>query len=346
MPMTETAANTGPDRERRLRRHIVLAALGLAALIAVGLWRTGPERPGRRLIVLSIEPENVMGTSCRLVAVTPPGSEALAREALSAAEAALRQVESRMSSWLETSEIGRLNRAGAGEEIPLSPSTRTVLTAARDLWRTTAGAFDVTLRPLIELWREAGETDRTPGPEAVAAARAASHWDLIEILQTSVRKADRSVQVDLGGIAKGYGIDRAIEAMQGTGAIGGMVDVGGDLRLWGTSPQAGLWPVEVRDPFGGPEPVERFDLAAGAVCTSGDYARYTVIEGRRFSHIIDPRTGRPAADAASVTVIGPDAMTADSWATALSVLGAGGLELVPADLEVILITSGGVTHRR
>jgi len=336
---------TVPD-ERRWRRRVVGAAGLLVVLVAIGLWRTGEERPGRHRLGLSTEPEGVMGTSCRLVAVVPPGRDDQARRALADAEESLRRIETLMSSWLADSEITRFNQAGDSIGIPLSQPTLEVLGSAWEAWQATGGAFDITVGPLVELWRRAGEAGVLPTEAAVAAARAASHWDLIEFFEDSAGKRLRSVQVDLGGIAKGYGIDRAVEAMQAAGAIGGLVEVGGDLRLFGPSPQDGPWPVEVRDPFGTGEPVEILTLTDAAVCTSGDYARFHTIEGRRYSHIIDPRTGRPAAVAASVTVIGPSAREADVWATALSVLGAGGLDTIPAGLRIILIAPDGTIHRR
>ena len=121
-----------------------------------------------------------MGTSCTL-AVVSPRNPADAEELLEQAEAMLRAVETRMSSWLNDSEIGRLNAAEAGVEVPLSPDTLKVLHLARQAHRQTGGAFDVTCRPLIELWRNAPEHGRVPTKAELAEARAASHWDLIEL---------------------------------------------------------------------------------------------------------------------------------------------------------------------
>jgi len=332
--------------ERRRRRLIGAVTVAIAVLVAVGLWRTGQERPQRRDFGLTAEPEGIMGTTCRLVAVVPPGREDIARTALAAAENVLRRIEAQMSSWLADSEISHFNRAEAGREIALSPSVHHVLAAAREAHESTGGAFDVTVGPLIELWRRSGERNRLPTADEIAACRNESHWDLIELTAEGARRQDSGARVDLGGIAKGYAIDQALEAMRLAGAAGALVDVGGDLRVAGPSPTGGLWRVEVRDPTGGSEPLEVLELEAGAVCTSGDYARFQIIEGRHYSHIIDPRTGRPAAEAVSVTVIGPDAMTADVWATALSVQGVEGLAQVPADLRIFLLTPDGALHRR
>jgi thiamine biosynthesis lipoprotein len=148
------------------------------------------------------------------------------------------------------------------------------------------------------------------------------------------------MEVDLGGIAKGYAIDRAAEALQQAGASGGIVDVGHDLRLFGTPEHGGKWRVGVHRP---PGVTREFILEVGpcAVTTSGDYARGFLIDNKWFSHIIDPRTGRPATDVTSVTVVGPDATSADAMATALSVMGPEeGLALVEGlrEFECLFMT--------
>ncbi len=278
-----------------------------------------------------------MGTTCTLVAVADDRERA--RDALGRAEAALRRVEALMSTWLADSEASRLNRARAGERVALSSETLAVLQTARQAASQTEGAFDITCGPVIELWREAGRRGRLPSQSEIEQARAASSWRSIELMEGGAAKLVDTVQVDLGGIAKGYGIDRAVEAMRAAGARGGLVDVGGDLRCFGQPPDGSVWTVDVRDPFGEGRLVE-LGLAGGGVCTSGSYARFVEIEGRRYSHIVDPRSGRPADAIPSVTVIAGTALDADVWATALSVLGAEGLARLPAQMEAVVVTGG------
>jgi len=308
---------------------MLLAAL--AALVAVGLWRTGgqPARPG----VVSRRPVGIMGTTARLIAVGPPRE---AEAALREAEAVLRATEARMSAWLEDSEVARLNAAPAAQEVPLSAEVRRVLELAQRAAEDTGGAFDITCRPLLELWREAGARGRLPAQEEIAAARTASSWGLLALTEAGAVKHAPGVRIDLGGIAKGYGIDRALEALQAAGVRGGLVEVGGDLRCFGEPPDGEAWRVELRDPFGGKAP-GRLALREGAVCTSGNYARFVEIEGRRYSHIVDPRTGRPADAVPSATVVAPSAVSADVWATALSVLGDQGLRMRPEGVEALLV---------
>ncbi len=323
---------------RRFLPVLVLAALAL--LTAIAFVRTGGAPPAYR--VLDARPSAIMGTECRLDAVLPlrdpddgPGEAALA-----AAEAALRSVEARMSSWIDASEISRLNRAKEGELTPLSAESRFVLAEARRLHAATGGAFDATCRPLIELWRAAGESGTLPSADALAEARAASSWELIAVDGEGVRKGATSARVDLGGIAKGYGIDAALEALRAAGVPGGLVEVGGDLRVFGVSPDGGAWKVALRSPWDD-EPLASVALDDGAVCTSGHYARFFEIEGRRLSHIVDPRSGWPAEETHSVTVVAKSALEADAWATALSVLGPEGLAAIPEGSGVYALVVHG-----
>lgn len=319
-------------RDRLIGGSLVLAVV---VLTGVGLWKTSGRRPPRRIAV-ERPCWAVMGTSCTLAAVVEPGQRARAEDVLERAEAVLRRVEARMSSWLGDSEIGRLNAAEANREVTLSPQTLEVLRIARRAKIDTRRAFDVTCRPLVELWREAGKRGRPPSESELADARAASNWELIELGNTGATKRRATARVDLGGIAKGWAIDRAAEVLRRAGLSGGMVDVGGDLVCFGTPPQGDCWSVEVKHPLG-PGHMATLRIPGGAVCTSGGYARFTEIAGKRYSHIIDPRTGRPAEAALSVTVVAADAVTADVWATALSVLGPDGLEQLPDGVEAMMM---------
>ncbi|MBS3734439.1 MAG: FAD:protein FMN transferase [Phycisphaerae bacterium] len=314
-----------------------LAVALLAGVTGLAVWMT--HRPARRLVARR-EPAGVMGTETHLMAVgAPDGTERLG-PALDAAEAALRRVEARMSRHIAASEIGRLNTAGAGQLIGVSPETTEVLRRSRALWGATGGAFDVTCLPLLRLWAKARRAGRVPSPDELAAARAASRWADFSMVNNGVLKHRGSACVDLGGIAKGWAIDAAAEAMRDAGAVGGLIDVGGDLRCFGRPPEGGRWLIAVRNPFGG-APIAELRLSGGAVCTSAHYARGSTVAGVRYSHIVNPRDGRALrADRApaSVTVVAPEATAADVWATALSVLGTDGLARLPDGVEAMVVT--------
>ena len=290
-----------------------------------------PEEESRDPLAVSRE-VRVMGTEGR-VTVRMPRHLGETEKTLEAAEGLLREIDCIMSSYAEDSEVSRLNAAPAGP-FQVSGETLLVLAAARWFHEETGGAFDVTCRPLIELWEEAGAENRLPEPKEVEEARARSGWSGLTLNRGFVVKGREGVRVDLGGIAKGFAIDRTTEELKIAGSEGGMVEVGGDLRCFGRPPEGNLWKVAVRHPFKPGEACAEIAIEPGAVCTSGDYQRFFEIQGKRYSHIIDPRTGRPAEAAASVTVVAPMAMIADAWATALSVLGPSGFDLLPADGSV------------
>jgi thiamine biosynthesis lipoprotein len=209
------------------------------------------------------------------------------------------------------------------------PTLATVVEAAAQLSRESAGAFDVTVGPLVNLWGFGPQSDTAtptaPGDDAIARARQRVGFDKLDVrLDPPALRKRADVYVDLSAIAKGHGVDRVTERLLGAGCSDLLVDVGGEVRGIGRSANGRIWRVGVETPdpgqLGGIERVIVLDDVAAA--TSGDYRNYREVDGQRFSHTIDPRSGRPAAHAlASVTVLHPSAMWADGYATALDVLG-------------------------
>ncbi|MBN1586068.1 MAG: FAD:protein FMN transferase [Candidatus Omnitrophica bacterium] len=321
---------------RRLLGPILLAAL--CVITVISFFKTGPSQ---NLIPYTQDLADVMSTECRLVAIMPASTtRAQVDIVLGRAEARLRETEVRMSSYIDYSELARWNASGPGQ-YPLSSSTLQVLNAAQHYYRLTGGCFDVTCRPLIQLWRQADRENSLPSPGRLQEARVQSGWSAISLTEDAAIKLLSTVQLDLGGIAKGYGIDRAVEELESAGCRGGMVDVGGDLRCFGQGPDGGAWQIGIRHPAEPGKVLARLSIQEGAVCTSGDYARFFEIQGRRYSHIIDPRTGMPAHNAVSVTVLAPTALAADAWATALSVAGIPGLDALPRNMGIeAMVVSG------
>ena len=328
---------------------IALAMLGgILALIIVGLWLGESTTP--HLFETQAEPRAVMGTNSQLRVVVPVNQADRAGAALRAAEAALRKVEVAQMSWrVEGSDIFRLNAAEASQLVPMSAATIKVLEMAKGFTDHTEGAFDVTFAPVFSLWGAGGKANREPDPVALDHAREVSGWGQYEFQLDAVVKFHTEAKVDLGGIAKGYGIDRAVEAMIDAGAAGGLVNVGGDIRCFGKRQDDKPWRISIQNPFQvkGGKPLGILLLRDGAVCTSGNYRRYFEIDGKRYSHIIDPRTARPVAYAPSVTVVAPTAAEADAWATALSVLGPDGRELIdPASgIEAMIVVGTADDYR-
>jgi len=261
----------------------------------------------------------VMGTFAEVTAIAAGG--AAAEAAVEAAYARLDDVNRLMSDYREDSDIGRLNRLPVGEDLTVSPETFHVLEQAARFGELTGGAFDVTYRPLKGVWKQAAKQKELPDEATLAEALAKVGWRKLKLAagNRAVSRAVEGLEVDLGGIAKGYALDLAAEALRKAGATAGLVNVGGDIVGFGRQKDGTPWRVGVRHPFR-QALFCKLKIEDRAVATSGVQQRFFEIDGRRYSHIIDPRTGRPAEQAPSVTVIAPDGLTADAWATACSVL--------------------------
>ncbi len=245
-------------------------------------------------------------------------------------EATLTEVNAQMSTYLPDSELSRLNRGPVGAWLPVSPAIAEVVSAAADLGEFSEGAFDITVGPLVDLWGFGAGS--APGPDAgvpddaaLTQARTRVGMKHLEIRRDPPRlRRLAPVSMDLSAIAKGYGVDRVFEELMAMGCSDLLVDIGGEVRALGAGPSGADWRIgiEVPDPDsqGGVQRVVA--LGAGALATSGDYRNFFEVEGQRYSHTIDPRTGRPIThDLAAVTVAHASAMWADGWATALNVLG-------------------------
>lgn len=308
----------------------IVAILGLGVIVA--LMIVGGRMHARGPSVRTVHPAGIMGTQTHLTAVADANTRGRVEPALQAGEAAMRAVEARVSRYINASELSLLNAAKAGVEVELSADTRAMLDLSRQIGRDSRGAFDVTYLPLFKLWGAAGKQGKLPDEAAIAAAKARCGWDKIELTARGARKTLDAAQVDLNGIAQGWAADRALEAMKAAGVPGGMVDAGGEIRCFGPAPSGGLWRVGIRNPFD-PQGEDYFgvlQVADLAVSTSGNYFKFSQINGRRFSHIVDPNAGWPVDFAPSVTVVAPTAALADGWSTALSVLGPDGLKHLPA----------------
>ncbi len=256
-----------------------------------------------------------------------PGDTDVTPEAVeSALEAAFDVVNQQMNHYDPASEISRFNRLPAGEPMEVGWDFTYVLNEALKLSALTGGAYDTTVSPLSGLWGFGPEgPTQVPEASAIAAAKA-----LVGSQQLNWQPTDRmlakhreGVALDFSSIAKGYGVDLGADALDELGIGNYMFEIGGELRLRGMSPRGDQWRIAIERP----DAVERGVQAAlsvtdTGVATSGDYRIYFEIDGERFSHLVDPRTGYPIRhDLVSVTVVHPSTAIADAWATALIVLG-------------------------
>ncbi len=325
----------------RAKRIIVAAVLIVSLIVALRLWVRSPvdERSDLRM---------VMGTFARVIAVAD--NSKTAENCIEAAFSQLITVDNLMSTYKQDSELSRVNSGAFPDPVKVSATTFEVLQKSVEFSRLTDGAFDVTIGPLVQLWRSAGDADSVPSDEQLAQARDKVGYDklVLDANDLSVRFTVEGMRLDLGGIAKGWAIDRAIETMQEKGAVGGMIDVGGDIRCFGMPPRGKKhWLIGLQDPEEATDaltvgrPLLVLRLTDAAVATSGGYRRFALIEGEKYSHIIDHKTGTSAQSLSSVSIIADTALDADALATAVSVMGPEkGFALIEAlpQTEAVLIS--------
>lgn len=267
-----------------------------------------------------------MGTLYTVKVVDPPrGADP---EALrSGIDGILQQVDARMSTYRPDSELSRFNAARSRDWIGISRELLTVLREAQRVSELTGGAFDVTVGPLVNLWGfgPGGGADVLPSNDAIQAALARVGYRHLHLRDAppAFRKDPPELYVDLSAIAKGYAVDRVAEFLASQGIGDYMVEVGGEVRARGRNARGTAWRIAIERPSATRRAVQLVvALDDAGIATSGDYRNYFERDGRRYSHTIDPATGRPITHAlASVTVIAPSTMHADALATGLMVLG-------------------------
>ncbi len=292
-----------------------------------------------------------MGTQFKIVLYAP--DSVLARRAADAAFARIDTLNQHLSDYLNDSELSRLSAtAGSGQDVPLSEALWTVLQTAQHLAAETDGAFDVTVGPLTRLWRWAMRRGRLPPEDELAQARAATGYRYLTLDSTArtARLERPGMRLDLGGIAKGYATDEALKVLRAHGLSRALVDGGGDIRLGDPPPDKHGWRVEISTVrAGGEKATEKRLLARCAIATSGATYRYVEVDGIRYSHILDPRTGMGLTDERLVTVIAPTGTQADALASALSVLSPDdGLVLAAGvpDVAARIIWRAGMGYRQ
>ncbi len=268
---------------------------------------------------------STMGTSYSVVYAGHPQIDPDALQLV--LDGRLDAINDAMSTYRQGSEIAQFNRLPQGATLAVSGDFVAVLSAALDVGERTAGSYDVTVGPLVELWGfgPGAQVLEPPPEQAIAEALGAIGQQYLHFNSRSgLLGKTRDIRLDFSSIAKGYGVDALAVELEARGVFDYMVEIGGELRVSGKSPRGDAWRVAVEKPVPGlREIAATLEVTNIALATSGDYRNYFEHEGVRYSHTVDPRTGRPVVhDLASVTVLHQSAMLADAWATALTALGA------------------------
>jgi thiamine biosynthesis lipoprotein len=241
-----------------------------------------------------------------------------------AAAEELERIDALLSNYRPDSTLERFNVQRTTEPVELPRELVALLELAKRVHAASAGCFDPTVRPLVRAWGFDGDDPAVPPAEALDAARAIVGLDRLELIDaTHVRKTVPELEIDMASIGQGYAAGRLAAVLERLGSTAYLAEIGGEIVARGVKPDGSQWRVGVENPAGGPGPVLRLPAEpATAVVTSGSYRRYFEADGRRYGHIIDPRSGQPVEHALlAATVVGPDAATAAAWGTALLCMG-------------------------
>ena len=270
--------------------------------------------------------EHVMGTHLAMTAYTTPSiDEAHVRSAFAAAAAEIRRIEAVMTTWRPDSELSKVNDAAGVAPVAVGKETYDVISTSVHTSEISEGTFDITFESLHGLWKFDQDLDPHPPTDAQIKAKLPLlnyHHIHLDEGKRSVFLDTKGVRISLGGIAKGYAVDRAAQVLEGMGLQAFFVQAGGDLFTKGRKPDGNEWQAGVRDPRG-PEGsfFAMLSVSDHAFSTAGDYERSYFANGKRYHHIIDPRTGYPATASRSVTVWAPTALQADALDDAVFILG-------------------------
>jgi len=291
--------------------------------------------------------------------ITPFAStDKLVEASIDSAVAEIRRIESVISEWQPNSEISLVNKNAGIKPLKVSNELFGLVKRSRKVSDLTNGAFDISWAAARNLWKFDGTMKSLPDKTTLdSIANLINYQNVIlnDSAQTIFLK-NRGMAIGMGAIGKGYAANRAKTIMQKMGVANGIVIAGGDLITWGSPSEGKNWPIGIADPKDPTKSVAWFEIGEAAVVTSGDYEHYAVIDGKRYGHIIDPRTCFPVEGLHSVTIICPDAEIADALSTSVFVLGKEkglslvnqlkGVECVIIDLDGNLYSSKGINLKK
>ena len=325
-----------------MRAAVVIAIVALVA----GVAHADRERK-------IVRTDTAMGTVVQVTFWTD--DEPGAARAAAAAFEELRRLDAMMTTWTDDSEVSKINAAAGKKAVAVSAETFAVIERAVDISRRSKGVFDITVGAFQGLWKFDEDRDGTiPEPAAVRERVKLVGWKQIALdrKKRTVKLKKPGMKITLGGIAKGYAVDRAAKLLWDAGFSDFILQAGGDMFVSGKKGDQ-PWVVGIRDPRGTRDatfaiaPIEDRSFS-----TSGDYERAVVLDGVRYHHILDPRTGQPAKASRSVTVMAKDAFTADAWSKVFFILGAeramklveslDGVEAVFVTAENEVVSSSGI----
>jgi len=313
-------------------RQLTLIAIGLLwSAAAVAGW---------------IEDEQaIMGTVIRTELWSDDSVSA--NQAIGLVNDEMHRIDRLMSTYKSDSEVSRVNQDAADHPVKISHELMELLVRGLEMSRLTDGAFDITYASVGQMYdfRQRVRPDEKQIQKALPTVN--YRCVILDQSEETVFFARQGVRIDLGGIAKGYAVERGVAILRAWGIDHGLVSAGGDTRILGDR-RGAPWIVGIRDPRNRDQVIARLPLVDEAISTSGDYERFFEENGERFHHIISPRTGHPAGDVHSVSIVGPNATMTDGLSTSVFVMGvADGLRLINSldQYEGVIVDKDGKLHQ-
>ena len=273
-----------------------------------------------------------------------------AEEKINIAIAEISRIENLISEWRASTEISEVNKNAGIRPVKVSPEV--IKLTERALWfsKITDGAFDISIAAMDKIWRFDDSMDTPPTPQQVKASiRNVGYKNIIiNRKKSTIFLKNKGMKIGFGATGKSYSADKTKALMQQLGVQAGIINASGDIALWGTQPDGSAWTVGIADPFQSGEVLKVLKLRNTAIVTSGDYQKFVEFGGKRYSHIINPKTGYPSTGLTSVTITGENAETANGLSTSVMVLGKEkGLRLLkkfPSYQYLIIEDNGNITQ--
>jgi thiamine biosynthesis lipoprotein len=290
--------------------------------------------------------EMIMGTVVEITTVSR--DEPAADEAMTAAFREIRRLDNLLSTYKESSAVSEVNRAAGRRAVAVGEEVLKLVGKALEVADLTEGGFNIAIGPAVTLW---SVTDQPHLPSADEIEAVRPFVDVRRIRadgsENTLFLEQSGMRIDVGGIGKGYASDRAVAVLKQHGIAAGIVAVAGDIMTFGKKPDGRPWRVAIRHPRRDDAPLTELDLSDEAVSTSGDYERYFIMDGKRYHHILDPKTLYPAAASQSVTIVAREAIWADALATGVFVMGPEkGMALIERlpNVEGLIVDQTGNIH--
>jgi thiamine biosynthesis lipoprotein len=289
----------------------------------------------------------LMGCDFEILAVAE--NESKGKEYLESAVHEIRRIESLISSWNYDSQTSLLNRSAGLNSVRVDPELFQLIERAISLSSLTDGAFDISYASMDHLWKFDGSMSTLPDSEAIASSIAKVGYQKIVLdkFTSTVFLPETGMKIGFGAIGKGYAADRARALLETLGCRAGIINASGDLTAWGHQPDGREWTVGITNPLDKSKAFGWLPVANQAVVTSGSYEKFVRLNGIRYAHILDPRTGYPATGIVSASVFAPKAELADALATALFVMGSStGLDFINQlpGIEAVIIDEQNKVH--